>query len=82
MEVPPCSLGISLPTFLSSGTELEDTPSSSIETGEVQGNIQLKTDLQVFQIPHIRKRTFSFMSAAAYISDLRVFLDCVWANGL
>lgn len=45
MEVPPCSLGLSLSTLQSSGTELEDTPTSSIATGEVQSNMQLKNRL-------------------------------------
>lgn len=62
-------------------TELEDTPTSSIATGEVQSNIQLK-NRQEFQIPHICRTTSSFKSAAVYISDLRVFLDCAWANGI
>lgn len=45
MEVPPYSPGVSLLILQSSGTELEDTPTSSIVTGEVQSNIQLSNRL-------------------------------------
>lgn len=68
MEVPPCSLGVSLSTLQSLGTELEDTPRhthSSIVTGELQSNIQLKNRLTGVSDPTYLQENLQFQACCS-----------------